>query len=131
MTHWRRISPSTEVEGPKVLIFHTHISEAFADSDMSKGKEEGIWGAEISEGQKSTASKFLHHDGVYNRSMAKETTGAYERLEPGIRKILEENPSYRSASTCTGMVSPKEIHLVTEVNGKPTAKMVASMGCAV
>lgn len=31
----------TEVEGPKVLIFHTHISEAFADSDMSKGKEEG------------------------------------------------------------------------------------------
>ena len=28
---------------PKILIFHTHIHEGFADSDMSKGLSEGIW----------------------------------------------------------------------------------------
>ena len=30
---------------PKILIFHTHAHEGFADSDMSKGLSEGIWGA--------------------------------------------------------------------------------------
>ena len=30
--------------GPKVLIFHTHSHEMYADSDPSKGLGEGIWG---------------------------------------------------------------------------------------
>ena len=29
---------------PKVLIFHTHSTEGFIDSDMSKDMSEGIWG---------------------------------------------------------------------------------------
>ena len=31
-------------EQPKVLIFHTHSTEGFIDSDMSKDMSEGIWG---------------------------------------------------------------------------------------
>ena len=31
-------------KGPKVLIFHTHSTEGFIDSDMSKDMNEGIWG---------------------------------------------------------------------------------------
>ena len=30
---------------PKVLIFHTHSTEGFVDSDMSKDMSEGIWGS--------------------------------------------------------------------------------------
>ena len=39
------LSIEKTVKEPKVLIFHTHSHEGFADSDMSKGLQEGIWGA--------------------------------------------------------------------------------------
>lgn len=118
----------TDVDGPKVLIFHTHISEAFADSDMSKGKEEGIWGAgeylkELLE--EKYGIEVLHHDGVYDQVNGKgQVTGAYERMEPDIRKILEENPSIQVCIDMHRDGVPEGTHLVTEVNGKPTAKIM-------
>lgn len=118
----------TEVEGPKVLIFHTHISEGFADSDMSKGKEEGIWGTgeylkELLE--EKYGIEVLHHDGVYDQVNGKgQITGAYERMEPPIRQILEENPSIQVCIDMHRDGVPEGTHLVTEVNGKPTAKIM-------
>lgn len=118
----------TEAEGPKVLIFHTHISESFADSDMSKGKEEGIWGTgeylkELLE--ERYGIEVLHHDGVYDQVNGQgQITGAYERMEPDIRQILAENPSIQVCIDMHRDGVPEDTRLVTEVNGKPTAKLM-------
>lgn len=82
---------------PKILIFHTHAHEGFADSDMSKGLSEGIWGAG-EELKRILEEEYgigvLHDDGQYDVVNGKgQITGAYERMEPPIRKILAEHPS--------------------------------------
>lgn len=82
---------------PKILIFHTHAHEGFADSDMSKGLSEGIWGAG-EELKRILEEEYgigvLHDDGQYDMVNGKgQITGAYERMEPPIRKILAEHPS--------------------------------------
>lgn len=113
---------------PKILIFHTHSHEGFADSDMSKGLSEGIWGAgerlkEILEDKYGIA--VLHDDGQYDVVNGKgQTTGAYERMEPPIRAILEKYPSIEVCIDLHRDGIPEGKRLVTEVNGKPCAQVM-------
>jgi stage II sporulation protein P len=84
------------IEGPKILIFHTHSNEMFADSDTSDVME-GVVGV----GEKLAriltdeyGIETMHHIGRYDivdgRHMIQ---GAYERIVPEIEKILAANPS--------------------------------------
>lgn len=113
---------------PKVLIFHTHSHEGFADSDMSKGLSEGIWGVgehlkQILEEQYGIA--VLHDNGQYDMVNGKgQTTGAYERMEPPIRAILEKYPSIEVCIDLHRDGIPEGRRLVTEVNGKPCAQVM-------
>ena len=73
---------------PKILIFHTHAHEGFADSDMSKGLSEGIWGAG-EELKRILEEEYgigvLHDDGQYDVVNGKgQITGAYERMVTNI-----------------------------------------------
>ncbi len=113
---------------PQVLIFHTHASEAFADSDMTKGLDEGICGVgeylkELLE-QKYGIS-VLHHEGVYDMVNGKgQITGAYERMEPPIRQILEEHPSIKVCIDMHRDGVAEGTKLVTNINGKDCAQVM-------
>lgn len=113
---------------PKVLIFHTHSHEGFADSDMSKGLEQGIWG--VGEELKNILETeygvgVIHDTGQYDVVDGKgQITGAYERMEPQIRKILEENPSIEVCIDLHRDGVGDDVRLVTDVNGKQTAKIM-------
>lgn len=113
---------------PKIMIFHTHSHEGFADSDMSKGLSEGIWGAgerlkEILEKQYGIA--VLHDSGQYDVVNGKgQITGAYERMEPPIRKILAEHPSIEVCIDMHRDGVSEDTRLVTNVNGKPCAQVM-------
>ena len=121
-------SIDTETEGPKVLLFHTHSSEGFLDSDMSKGIGEGIYGVgeylkELLETRYGieclhVADRFDVVDGKT------QILGAYERMEPVIRQILAENPSIEVIIDMHRDGVNEGTHLVTEVNGKPTAQIM-------
>jgi len=85
-----------DADGPQVLIFHTHSTEMFADSDPSNPLD-GVLGlgaylAEILE--REHGIKTLHdttrYDIVDGRT---QIMGAYERMEPYILQILRDNPS--------------------------------------
>ncbi|GFI61035.1 hypothetical protein IMSAG049_00188 [Clostridiales bacterium] len=122
-------SLNNDSKGPKILIFHTHSHESFADSDMSKGKEEGIVGTgerlkEILENDYGIETIHCTESFDYvDQKMT--TTGAYERMEPAIEKILAENPSIEIAIDLhRDGIADESKKLVTEVNGKPTAQIM-------
>ena len=113
---------------PKVLIFHTHIHEGFADSDMSKGLSEGIWG--VGEELKRILEEeygigVIHDGGQYDMVNGKgQTTGAYERMEPPIREILKKYPSIEVCIDLHRDGVAEGTRLVTEIDGKPTAQVM-------
>lgn len=113
---------------PKVLIFHTHIHEGFADSDMSKGLSEGIWG--VGEELKRILEEdygigVIHDAGQYDMVNGKgQTTGAYERMEPTIREILKKYPSIEVCIDLHRDGVPEGTRLVTEVDGNPCAQVM-------
>ncbi len=111
----------------KILIYHTHGSESFADSREGK-KEDTIIGVgsyltQILEEQYGIA---VYHDetaydvidGVLDRSKA------YENAYNSVSKILKENPSIEVVIDLHRDGVDEETHLVTEVNGKQTAKIM-------
>ena len=115
-------------QNPKIRIFHTHIHEGFADSDMSKGLSEGIWGVgeelkRILEEEYGIA--VLHDAGQYDVVNGKgQTTGAYERMEPPIREILKKYPSIEVCIDLHRDGVPEGTRLVTEIDGKRTAQVM-------
>ena len=111
---------------PKILIFHTHSHEAFADSGA--GLSEGIWG--VGEELKRILEEtygigVLHDDGQYDVVNGKgQITGAYERMEPQIRKILAAHPSIEVCIDLHRDGVGDHTHLVTSINGKPCAQVM-------
>lgn len=111
----------------QILIYHTHGSESFADSREGV-KEDTIVGVgsyltKVLEEQYGIA---VYHDetaydivdGVLDRSKA------YENAYASVTKILEENPSIQVVIDLHRDGVNEETHLVTEINGKRTAKIM-------
>ena len=114
-------------EGPKVLIYHTHSQEAFADS--RKGEESdtivgvGEYLAQLL--NETYQIPTLHHKGVYDLIDGKlDRSRAYELALPEVEKILKENPSIEVVIDLHRDGVAEGTHLVTEINGKPTAKIM-------
>ncbi len=110
---------------PKVLIFNTHSSEIYKDSKTSK---EGVVGLSY-ELQKALEQKYgiksIVHEGVYDSVNGKsQILGAYQRMSPEVEKVLKENPSIEVCIDIHRDGLPDDIHLVTNVNGKPTAQIM-------
>lgn len=122
-------SINNKSEGPKILIFHTHSHEGFIDSNMAIGKEEGIVGTgerlkEILENDYGIET--MHCTESFDYVDSKMTiTGSYERMEPVIQKILQENPSIEIVLDLhRDGIGDESVKLVTEIDGKPTAQIM-------
>ncbi|WP_058486899.1 stage II sporulation protein P [Defluviitalea phaphyphila] len=117
---------SKKTNEPQILIFHTHSQENFIDSDPDN-LEEGVIGLGMELARilhEEYGIGVLHHKGQYDVVDGKlMRNGSYERMEPAIRKILEENPSIEVAIDLhrDGIEGGK---LLTQINGKPTAKIM-------
>ena len=115
-------------QGPKVLIFHSHSTEMFADSDPNNPMD-GVLGlgallAEILERQYGieTIHDTTRHDIVDGRS---QIMGAYERMEPYIRRILQEHPSIEVVIDLHRDGLPEGAPpLVTYINGRRVARIM-------
>ena len=114
-------------EGPKVLIYHTHSQEAFADS--RKGEERdtivgvGEYLAQLL--NETYQIPTLHHKGVYDLIDGKlDRSRAYELALPEVEKILKENPGIEVVIDLHRDGVGDSTHLVEEINGKPTAQIM-------
>lgn len=117
----------TSTGGPKVLIYHTHSQEAFADSTQGDASTSimgmGAYLAELLNNQYGIET--LHHEGVYDLVDGKlDRSMAYQLAEPEIQGILEENPSIEVVIDLHRDGVAEGTHLVTEINGKPTAQIM-------
>ncbi len=116
---------NTEGDGPKILIFHTHGSEMFADS---KNVNEGVIGA--GEYLKSILEDKYGIECIHNTERfdmvngSLQRDGAYERAEPVITHIIEENPSIQLVIDLHRDGVNENLRLVTNVDGEQCAKVM-------
>jgi stage II sporulation protein P len=114
-------------EGPKVLIYHTHSQEMFADSVPGDPSTSIVGvGDYLTELLNNTYHiETLHHTGVYDLINGElDRSKAYDLAKPEIGKILEEHPSIEVVIDLHRDGVGEGTHLVTDVNGKPTAQIM-------
>lgn len=110
-------------KGPQVLIFHTHCREAYVG---------GATVVDVGEALKETLENqygvsVLHiTDSFYedDNQTAFPTRGEYERMEVVIEKVLRENPSISVVIDLHRDGVNSDVHLVTDIEGKQTAKIM-------
>lgn len=112
--------------GSKILIYHTHSQETFADSDNDPSTSIvgiGRYLTEILNNKYKIPT--MHHEGVYDLINGKlDRSEAYEFAKPEVEQILAENPSIEVVVDLHRDGVADTTHLVTEINGKPTAQIM-------
>ena len=112
--------------GSKILIYHTHSQETFVDSDNDPSTSIvgiGRYLTEILNNKYKIST--MHHEGVYDLINGKlDRSEAYEFAKPEVEQILAENPSIEVVIDLHRDGVADTTHLVTEINGKPTAQIM-------
>lgn len=110
-------------DGPQILIYHTHSQEGYADSKQGDANTSVLaLGAELSQLlTEKYGIQVLHHTGQYD---VPDHAKAYAKALPDLEQILRENPSIEVVIDLHRDGVPATTHLVTEINGKPTAQIM-------
>ncbi len=110
-------------EGPQVLIYHTHSQEGYKDSVPGDASMTVVGLGDYLETLLETkyGINVLHHKGTYD---VPSRDNAYSNALPDLEKILQDNPSIEVVIDLHRDGVPEDRHLVTEINGKPTAKIM-------
>ena len=115
-----------ETDGPQILIYHTHSQETFADSIPGDESTSIV-------GMGSYLTTLLQQQGfsvIHNKDTFDMIDGeidrnkAYTRAEPVISQILAENPSIQIVIDLHRDGVGENVHLVKEIDGKPTAQVM-------
>ena len=109
--------------GSKILIYHTHSQEAFADS-VPGDVNTGIVGVGEYLTQVLTEQygyRVLHHTGQYD---VETRDNAYSRALPEVEQLLAKNPSIQVVIDLHRDEVAQDTRLVTELQGRPTAKFM-------
>ena len=116
----------TETGGPKILVFHTHSQEEFVDSTPGDPATSIVGvGAYLTELLNEKGIETIHDTGVYDIINGQlDRSNAYENAEASVRPIIEANPTLEVAIDLHRDGVAEGTHLVTEINGKPTAKIM-------
>lgn len=118
---------TTANDKPQILIYHTHGQEGFVDS-VNGDPNTGIIGVgnylttllteQYGYNVIHITDSFDYVNGVFDRSKAYDY--AYER----IAQVLAENPSIEVVIDLHRDGVNENLHLVTDINGKPTARIM-------
>jgi len=111
----------------KVLVYHTHGSEAFADSREGVTEDTVIGvGDELTRIlEEDYGIKTYHDRTVYDIVDGElDRSYAYDQADLGIEKILEENPSIEVVLDIHRDGVNEEVRLVRDIDGKPTAQIM-------
>ena len=112
--------------GPKVIIFHTHSQEEFVDSTPGDPATSIVgMGEYLTELLNEKGIETIHDTGVYDIINGQlDRSNAYENAEASVRPLIEANPTLEVAIDLHRDGVAEGTQLVTEINGKPTAKIM-------
>lgn len=112
---------------PQILIYHSHSQETFADSREGK-TEDTIVGVGDYLAQLLTENygyQVMHVTESFDLAGGElDRSKAYDYARAWLEPVLEENPSIQILIDLHRDGVPEDRHLVTEINGKPTAQIM-------
>lgn len=115
----RSMKINQENKGPKILIFHTHSQEEFADSVPGDPADSIVGvGEYLTQLLNAKGIETIHDTGVYDIINGQlDRSNAYENAEASIRPILEANPSIEVVIDLHRDGVREDAHLVTDIGG--------------
>lgn len=110
-------------DGPQILIYHTHSQEGFRDSVAGDPSTTIVGvGEELAQIlREDYGYQVLHHVGEYDKP---SRNAAYSKALPKVEELLEKYPSIQVVIDLHRDEMPEKTRLVTELNGKQTAKFM-------
>ena len=113
---------NTDAGGSVILIYHTHSQEGYADSDGTEAMTVvGLGDYLATLLQEIYGIPVLHDKGQYDLP---SRDSAYSKAEPAITQILKDNPSIQVVIDLHRDGVAEGTRLVSQVNGKDTAKIM-------
>ena len=115
-----------ETSGPQILIYHTHSQEDFADSVPGDESTTIVgMGSYLTTLLQQQGFSVIHNKDVFDMQDGKlDRNKAYTRAEPVIAQIIKENPSIQIVIDLHRDGVGENVHLVKEIEGKPTAQVM-------
>ena len=112
---------------PQILLYHTHSQEAFADSKEGEVEDTiiGVGNYLTELLTKNYGYQVIHVTEAFDMESGElDRRAAYDYAGTYLETILEENPSIEVVIDLHRDGVPENRHLVTEINGKPTAQIM-------
>ncbi|MDY2629324.1 MAG: stage II sporulation protein P [Lachnospiraceae bacterium] len=113
------LSINRDTEGPQILIYHTHGSEDFKDSDKEDPDT-------LITGVGEVLKKILEEEygyRVYHDTTVFPYNSSYSRGREKVKELMEKYPDIQVVIDMHRDSAPNT-HLVTEIDGKPTAQIM-------
>lgn len=120
------LSIQKDGENPQILIYHTHSQETFADygADRPQATVVGI-GNYLTELLEGKGYRVMHDTQAYDLMDGElDRSRAYDYALKGVTAILQENPSIEVILDIHRDGVRENLHMVSEVSGKPTAPIM-------
>lgn len=114
-------------EDPKILIYHTHSQEGYADSEAGNASDTVVGvGEQLKKVLEEKYHVAVYHDlSVYDMQDGREDRNmAYSQAAAAVRDILEDNPSIEVTIDLHRDGIPDNVHLSADINGKKTAQIM-------
>lgn len=120
------MSIDMDVDGPQILIYHTHSQEGFVDSVPGDNSTTIVGvGEYLTELLEEKGYQVMHVESVYDLVDGKlDRNEAYSKAYDEISVILEENPSIQAVIDLHRDGVAEGTRLVTDINGKTCAKFM-------
>lgn len=125
------VSLDMSTGGYKVLIYHTHSSEGYADSRPGETDDTVVGlGQKLADILTDTYGIPVYHDTTEYDMMTGtlDRNASYDYSREGVSQILAENPEIEVMIDLHRDGVPDDTHLVTEVNGRDTAQIMLING---
>ncbi len=123
--------PQFEEQGPAVLIYHTHTTEAYRDAGVENSRDPTqnvvAVGAAMAEEFRAAGYETIHLTQIFNDDFSQ----AYAHSRAAVEQVLKENPSikvvldvHRDAISGNGV----DYYPVTKAEGKEAAQVMLVCG---
>ena len=110
------------VDGPQILIYHTHSQEGYSDSKPNDPKTSVVGvGDYLTQLLEAEGFNVLHHKGEYDVG---DRDHAYSNAAPAIQKLLNDHPTIQVVIDLHRDGVGENTRLVTTQNGKKMAKIM-------